>query len=101
MFAAELGLGVILPFILFVLEGVRRSPGRLFAAAALVVFGVALNRINVFLTAYNPPFATARYFPAIGEVAVTAALISTLVLVYRFVVLNFPVIAGHPRGDRG
>jgi len=92
MFIIEMLAGVILPFVLLLFEKVRKSPALLFTAASLVVGGVALNRIDVFLVAYNPPYDTAAYFPAIGEIAVTAALISTLVLVYRFVVLNFPVL---------
>ncbi|MCU0663072.1 MAG: Ni/Fe-hydrogenase cytochrome b subunit [Myxococcota bacterium] len=96
-FGAEMILGVFLPMGLLISERVRRSPGLLFLASALVVGGVALNRVNVFLVGYAPPFATKPYFPSLGEFAITAALISTLVLVYRFVALNFPVIAGHPR----
>lgn len=92
MFLVEMGVGVVLPFLLLLSDPVRLSPKGLFAAAALIVGGVALNRINVFLIAYSPPFTSVTYIPAIGEFAITAALISTLVLVYRFVVLNFPVL---------
>ena len=58
--------------------------------------GVALNRINVFLVAYKPLYSTNTYFPAITEIMVTVGLICALVLVYRFIVINFPVIAAHP-----
>lgn len=95
MFWLEMGVGVVLPFGLLVSQKVRRSPSLLFASATLVVLGVALNRVNVFLVGYSPPFSKAPYLPAIGEVAITIALISTLVLVYRFVVLNFPILEVH------
>lgn len=101
MYWVEMGLGVILPFALLMSVKVRRSPALLFICATLVVLGVALNRVNVFLVAYSPPFSQAGYFPAVGEIAVTAALISTLVLVYRFVVLNFPVLEAHDKAAHG
>jgi Ni/Fe-hydrogenase subunit HybB-like protein len=73
-------------------ERVRNSPAGLFTAAALIVFGVAFNRINVFITAYQPPYATQAYVPAIGEIAITVAMISGLVLCYRVIVSVLPVI---------
>jgi Ni/Fe-hydrogenase subunit HybB-like protein len=96
-FIAELALGVIVPFAMLLFEKTRRSPLLLFTAALLAVLGVALNRINAFLVAYSPPFAGKAYFPSVGEIAVTAALVSAMVLAYRFAVMNFPVIAGRSR----
>ncbi len=96
-FMAELGLGVLLPIALFLMPKVRKSIPGLFAAATLAVLGVALNRINVFLVAYNPPFADRTYVPSVFEVLLTAGLIATLVLVYRAAVIIFPVITpGEP-----
>jgi Ni/Fe-hydrogenase subunit HybB-like protein len=62
-------------------------------SALLVVMGVALNRVNVFLVAYQPPYETAPYFPSTGEFVVTIGLISALILVYRMIVTYLPVIA--------
>ena len=98
LFLIEMLFSVILPFVMLLYKKVRQSPKLIFTAAALyVVLGVALNRVNVFIIAYMPPFTEVRYYPAIGEIFVTAGLISTLMLVYRFIVQNFPVIAGHPQ----
>ena len=66
-----------------------------FTAALLIVLGVAFNRINVFLVAYQPPYAVRSYFPSLGEIAVTVGLIATLMLVYRALVTYLPVIS-HP-----
>jgi len=98
MFLIELGLGVILPFLMLLSSRVRKSPAGLFISAALIVFGVALNRCNVFLVAYTPPYATKTYIPAIGEIAVTVAMISGLILCYRVIVSVLPVIPS-PEGD--
>ncbi len=92
MFLIELGLGVLLPFLLLLSERVRNSPPALFVSAMLVVLGVALNRVNVFVVAYKPPYATEPYVPSIGEISVTVAMISALVLCYRVIVSVLPVI---------
>jgi Ni/Fe-hydrogenase subunit HybB-like protein len=100
MFIMEILFGVIIPIVLLSFRKVRRSPGLLFTAALLVVLGVMFNRINVFLVAYKPVYATERYFPHIGEIMVTVGLMSTLIFIYRVMVTVFPVIPG-PVTDSG
>jgi len=91
-FSVEIIIGIILPFILFNIKSLRRSPEWLLFASLLVVAGVVLNRINVYMVAYKPPYATGTYFPSIGEIFLTLAMVSTLMLLYRVVVTYFPVI---------
>ncbi len=93
MFTIELLFGVIIPLRMFLSTKVLKSPLFLFIASALVVFGVLLNRINNFVVAYTPPYSTESYFPSFGEISVTVGLVAILVLVYRFIALNFPVIS--------
>ncbi len=59
----------------------------------LIIFGVVLDKINVFLIGFNPPFAEKSYFPAIGEIAVTVAIICTIMLLYRFFSNFFPILS--------
>ena len=59
----------------------------------MVILGVVLNRINVFLVAYTPLYSTGSYVPSIIEIMVTSGLICALVLVYRWIVITFPVIS--------
>ena len=94
-FIIEMVFGVIVPFVMLLSARVRNAPGLLFIAALLIVLGVAFNRVNVFLVAYQPPYVTKTYFPSIFEVAVTVGLISTLMLIYRLAVTYLPVIT-HP-----
>ncbi|MGD2108470.1 MAG: Ni/Fe-hydrogenase cytochrome b subunit [Phycisphaerae bacterium] len=94
-FIIEMLFGVIVPFFMLLSPRVRANPKWLFTAAVLIVLGVALNRVNVFLIAYQPPYMTVQYFPSIFEIAVTVGLIATLMLAYRAIVTFFPVIA-HP-----
>lgn len=93
MFTIELLFGVIIPLRMFLSTRVLKSPPLLFTASALVVFGVLLNRINNFIVAYNPPYAVHSYFPSFGEISVTVGFAAILMLAYRFIVLNFPVIS--------
>lgn len=93
MFTIELLFGVIIPLRMFLSPKVLKSPVLLFTASALVVIGVLLNRINNFIVAYTPPYSTHSYFPSFGEISVTLGFVAMLVLAYRFIVLNFPVIS--------
>ena len=92
-FVIEMGLGVLLPMFLLMSERVRRSRRWLLWACMLVVLGVALNRVNVFLVAFRPPYSLKAYFPSVGEILVTLGLISGLVLAYRVIVTYLPVIS--------
>ncbi len=100
LFIIEVSLGVLVPILIFSVPRLRRSLPWLFAGAALVILGLVMNRLNVFLVAYTPLDAAASYTPAWTEIAVTAGFVAMMVLIYRFVVLNFPVIEGLAVADR-
>lgn len=93
MFTIELLFGVIIPLRMFLSPKVLKSPPLLFTASALVVLGVLQNRINNFIVAYTPPYSIKSYIPSFGELSVTIGFVAMLVLAYRFIVLNFPVIS--------
>jgi Ni/Fe-hydrogenase subunit HybB-like protein len=93
MFTIEMLFGVIIPLRMFLSTKVLKSPLFLFIASALVVLGVLINRINNFVVAYTPPYSKESYFPSIGEFSVTIGFVAILVLLYRFFVINFPVIS--------
>jgi Ni/Fe-hydrogenase subunit HybB-like protein len=91
-FLLEMGLGVILPFVLLLFGRVRSSPRWLFISSTLVVLGVVLNRINVFLIGYAPQTSQQPYWPAAGEFALTIGLTATLIFLYRLAVTHLPVL---------
>jgi Ni/Fe-hydrogenase subunit HybB-like protein len=93
----EVVVGVILPWAILLSHRLRRRPGWLFGAAAMVVFGVALNRFNVFVIGYKPLYADGPYVPTVFEVMLTIGFISILVLLYRAFVFIFPVL--HDEGE--
>jgi Ni/Fe-hydrogenase subunit HybB-like protein len=96
MFLIEMIVGIVIPLFLFLNKKILRSPSLLLLASGLVVFGVLLNRINNFVIAYHPPYATAPYFPSIGEISVTVGAAAILILLYRAAVMIFPVITPDP-----
>ena len=94
-FLVEILFGVLLPFILVLFKKVRGSAGWLFFASTVFVLGILLNRVNVFLVSYTPPYKIAAYFPALGEIFITIGLIATLIFLYRVFVFTFPVLGTH------
>ncbi len=96
LFLVELVAGTIIPMFMFASARIRRSEPMLFLAASLyVVLGVMLNRINVFITSFSPPFANYPYLPRVPEVLVTVGYISMLILLYRVFVSILPIIVVH------
>lgn len=93
MFGIEVIFGIIIPIRMFLSERILTSRLGLFIASSLVIFGVLLNRINSFIVAYTPPYASHSYFPSIGEISVTVGLVALEVLLFRIFVKNFPVIS--------
>ncbi len=96
-FIAEVLLGVMIPWGMLLFSRVRRSRRLLFIASALVVGGVALNRVNVFLVSFQAPYAQQSYFPSVGEFAITIGLISALIFLYRVFIHFFPVLSARPK----
>lgn len=99
MFILELLLFLV-PFFLLLFNRVVNSPAALFMASTLVIAGVVVNRINNFIIAYNPPYATQPYVPSFGELSVTIGFIALLTLLYRACVMIFPVISVEHRNLR-
>ena len=91
MFIIEISLFII-AFILFATRKIRENPRTLFVACCVMIISVILNRVDTYLIGYTPPFMEVRYYPAIGELFATAGLVSTLILVYRFLVLYVPIL---------
>jgi Ni/Fe-hydrogenase subunit HybB-like protein len=93
MFTIEVLFGIIIPLRMFLSKKVLETPSLLLTASSLVIFGVLLNRINNFIVAYAPPYSFGTYFPSFGEISVTVGFAALLILIYRIIVMNFPVIS--------
>jgi Ni/Fe-hydrogenase subunit HybB-like protein len=91
-FIAELVL-MIIPLIMFLRKKTLRSSSSLFAASTFVIAGVLLNRINCFIEAYTPFYDPTVYNPSFGEISVTIGCMALLVVIYKAIVVFFPVIS--------
>ncbi len=93
MFTIELLFGVIIPLRMFLSRQVLKSPVGLLIASFLVIFGVFINRMNNFLIAYTPPYEVHSYFPSVGEISVTVGFIALEILLFRLMVMIFPIVS--------
>ncbi|MEA3336364.1 MAG: Ni/Fe-hydrogenase cytochrome b subunit [Chloroflexota bacterium] len=90
-FWAEIGLGVMLPIVLFSIRPLRQRHGVLFLGAVLiVVFGVVLNRFNVSLIGLLP-YTGQIYTPSWMELVVTMTLVSLGVIAFGLAAKYLPV----------
>ncbi len=90
-FWIEMGLGVLVPAILFAIKPLRHKPGVLLGGALMVVlFGVVLNRLNVGIVGLWP-YTGQIYFPSWMEIVVTITLVSFGVIAFGLAVRYLPV----------
>jgi len=94
LFALELGLGFILPFLMFTQKSVREDDRRRVIAALLVVFGLVLNRFNVSMFGMMDP--NHIYYPSIVESLVTIGIIAGHILFFVLIAKYFPIFEHHP-----
>jgi Ni/Fe-hydrogenase subunit HybB-like protein len=77
---------------LFLRRGTRANAGLQVRAALLAVAGTSLHRLDVFLVAFDPG-AGWRYFPSLGELAITIGLVAGEAIAYAFLVHGVPLPA--------
>jgi Ni/Fe-hydrogenase subunit HybB-like protein/Fe-S-cluster-containing dehydrogenase component len=92
----EMAGGVVLPLILLLIPAVRASARWLAIACLMVILGVVLNRLNVFIIGYRPPFAEKVYVPSVTEFALSFGLVAALMLVWRIAVTYLPILQPAP-----
>ncbi len=90
MFWGEVGLGVILPMILFAIPKVRRNENGLFFAAVLTIMGFIVNRLNVAITGMAASSGV-NYFPSVLEVFVTLSIVGAGFTLFSLAVKYLPV----------
>lgn len=88
MYCLEMVFGIIVP-IMIIISPLSKKRWGLLTYAWLTVLGVILNRLNCVFTSM---YESGSYFPGIGEIIVSAGLISMGVLIYCFLVENFNII---------
>ena len=91
-FWLEIGVGVIVPMILFSRRSWRENPRILFTGAAMVVLGFIINRLNI-ATVGMWEWSGVRYLPSWMEVSVSLALVTLGVLVFALAAKYLPVFS--------
>jgi len=88
---------VLLPCILYAVAVREKKPTMVRWTAFLTVFGIVLNRLNVSVIAFNWQLpAEQRYVPSWMEFWISATLVTTLILIFRWIVNRMPVLHEHP-----
>jgi c(7)-type cytochrome triheme protein len=85
-----MGLGVLLPLVLFALPRVRNNENGLFLAALLTIMGFIVNRLNVAITGMTAASGVS-YFPCWMELAITTSLVAAGFALFRLAVKHLPV----------
>lgn len=98
MWYLEITLMLILPLVLFNIRGWGRSRGGMFFTAISVVLGFVTNRLNVTMTSleayYRDNFGV-TYFPGLGELAVTIAIVTLGFVIFALAVKYLPIFPHH------
>jgi Ni/Fe-hydrogenase subunit HybB-like protein len=98
MFLVELAVGSIIPLALFLSKGTYRSETSLFWASLCVVLGIFLNRLNVSLVGLDP-HSWQTYVPAVQEILISLGVISLGLLIFRYIINNFPIYEEEPAAE--
>ncbi len=94
MYLLEMVVGIILPFVLLLNEGIRTRLNGIFCVNILVVTGTVLNRLNVGIFSmanYNSVLGR-DYFPTWMEFMLTMAMIAFAILGFKVCVKYLNVI---------
>jgi Ni/Fe-hydrogenase subunit HybB-like protein len=88
---------VLLPAILFAM-GARNMNAKLVKVAGVLgVLGIAVNRLNVSVIAFNWQLPSElRYVPSWMEVTVSVGLVALGVAAFKWIVNRMPVLGEHP-----
>jgi formate dehydrogenase iron-sulfur subunit len=86
----EIGLGVVVPMVLFLHPVVRRERNWLLLAGTLVVGGIIVNRLNVGIIGLSNPAGEA-YVPSWIEFLLTFGVTALGVLGYSIVAKFMPL----------
>ena len=83
LFLFEILISAILPATLLSVPMIRKHPKGLFVVSLMTVFGIVGYRFDVCLVAFARP-ENMGYFPTWTEIAVSAGIVSTALLVFIF-----------------
>ena len=89
-FWAEIGVGLLLPFVLLLMPEMRQSRRALATASSLIIAGVLLHRLNVAVIGLRVRHWE-TYVPSFGEVAITLGITAAAVFVFGVLARLLPI----------
>lgn len=89
-FTFEIVVGTIIPLLLFTYAVRNQNAGVARFAAFITVFGIALNRLNTSLVAYN--WKLYQEIPHWREFVIALMLYATYIVVYRAILARMPIL---------
>ncbi len=89
-FLFEMLIGTIIPLVLFTFGIKNRMAGLVRFTALIVLFGIALNRLNTSLITFN--WKLYQDIPHIKEVIITITLYAIFIATYRFILYRLPIL---------
>jgi Ni/Fe-hydrogenase subunit HybB-like protein len=95
VFMVLLGVGVVMPLLMFLNKANREDKRMQLRGATMVVFGLVLNRFNVSMFGMIQPDQQV-YIPSLIESVVTVGIIAAHVLFFVLIAKYFPIFEHHP-----
>lgn len=98
LFLFELAFSALIPAALMLFKPIRSSIAGVGVAAAMVVLGMVMHRLDVSIVAFARPEGIG-YFPSWEEFAVSVGIVAGGILIFLFFVENLSVfddVKGHP-----
>jgi len=86
----EISVGVLVPIVLYTKALRNNLPGLARFAALITVFGIALNRINTALVAFN--WNLYQEIPHWREVIISITVYTLYIVTYRFILYRLPIL---------
>lgn len=93
LYIVELSLFAIIPLILLNLKSYKENPRKMMNISMLIIAGLMLNRLNTYLIAFKTRPGWGAYFPSVGELLISAMLVSILFVGYKVLANYFPVLS--------
>lgn len=87
----ELGIGILLPAVMFASRDLRASKHAMVAASLLAIFGTWGFRFNVTMTGLVEAIGVGWYVPSLMESVIALGLGAAVCVAYLFIVENFPI----------
>ncbi|MCF8431392.1 MAG: Ni/Fe-hydrogenase cytochrome b subunit, partial [Melioribacteraceae bacterium] len=92
VFVVEMCLIAIIPTVLLLNKKYRESDSGILTISWMMILGLVMNRFNTYLITYQPRPGW-DYFPSLGEIIVSAMLVSLLFVGYKLLANYFPVLS--------